>query len=126
MWQSKNLFNFVPYSRLKFLGPMSYLLNGRRSIMLKVNFRYLNSFISQRNFNSTSKEDAERIARDFIRKCTRTGKSTASDVPADGLDGGGVLPAKAVPVFQVRINQITSNFYVFNRYPFSIAWSWTK
>lgn len=58
--------------------------------------------------NSTNKKDAEKnAARDFVNFLVRSGKIDASDVPANALEQGGALPARAVPsetvpVFQVR------------------------
>lgn len=58
--------------------------------------------------NSTNKKDAERnAARDFINFLVRSGKLNAQDIPADALDGGAALPARApevstAPVFSVR------------------------
>lgn len=85
--------------------------------------------------NSTNKKDAERnAARDFINFLVRTGKLNTSEVPADAIDGGGVLPAKlaepqSVPVFQVHINRMASRLLCVQSIilcSFSIAWRWTK
>lgn len=58
--------------------------------------------------NSTNKKDAEKnAARDFVNFLVRTGSLNANEVPANALEQGGALPARAapiesVPVFQVR------------------------
>lgn len=63
--------------------------------------------------NSTNKKDAEKnAARDFVNFLVRSGQIDANEVPANAIEQGGALPARAapsetVPVFQVCIVKMT-------------------
>lgn len=58
--------------------------------------------------NSTNKKDAEKnAARDFINFLVRSGQINASDIPANALEQGGALPARAVPSETVPVFQVS-------------------
>lgn len=64
--------------------------------------------------NSTNKKDAEKnAARDFVNFLVRSGKINANDVPANVLEQGGALPARAVPSETIPVFQVSVHFHCF-------------